>query len=82
MREIGKKYAYRLGAYTPVQVGKYVGSTPSWEVFKNVKTGGLDYVNSWKVFECPEELETIEAIVDGMAKNTRVPDVVAFGRSF
>lgn len=73
--EQGKAYWYERGCTGCAVRGVYLRSTPAWDIF--LRDGREDWVKSYRPkFSSEEEFYTVRGIVEGMAKNTRVPDVV------
>lgn len=78
--EPGKTYYFNYKGR--IISGVYRGSTKAWHRFDDGSPFGID-IHKWEnIATHREDLEEIDAIVDRMAKDTHVPDVVHLPNRF
>ena len=79
--EVGKTYWFNTNG--GIRKGVYKGSTKSWHIFSTEDGSNNMYVKLWSnIATSREDLEEINGVVDKMARDTYVPDVVHLPNRF
>ena len=79
--EVGKTYWFNTNG--GIRKGVYKGSTKSWHIFSSEDGSHNMYVKLWSnIATSREDLEEINGVVDKMARDTYVPDVVHLPNRF